>query len=109
MEILIALGIFIVAFLLGGSYGWNLRERVAKKTVDEFVKQAEEFKQELKKDMIPIVVEKHDTHLFIYKKDTHEFMAQGSTMEEINDALEKRYPGKKFSCSEEHLEMIKSL
>ena len=109
MEILIAVGIFIVAFLLGGSYGWHLRERVAKRTVDELIKHSKETIQEIKKDLVAIVVEKHDTSLFIYKKDTHEFMAQGSTMEEINSALEKRYPGKMFTCSEEHLELIKSL
>jgi LytS/YehU family sensor histidine kinase len=107
MDILIGIGIFVVAFILGGAYGWGLRERVAMRIVDEALKHVENT--QVKKDMIPIVVEKHEDRLFIYHKDNHEFMAQGSTMAELNDALEKRYPGKKFSCSEEHLEAIKAL
>lgn len=106
MEILLALGIFVVAFLLGGLYGWNLRERIAMKIVDQALKNA---KVDTHAEMIQIVVEKHKDCLFIYNKESNEFMAQGSTMKELNDALESRFPGKRFSCSEEHLEMIKAL
>lgn len=105
MEILIGIGIFIVAFILGGRYGWGLRERVAERVVEKALEQVKVVKD----NMIPIVVEKHKDCLFIYNKESNEFMAQGSTMEELNTALESRFPGKKFSCSEEHLEMIKAL
>lgn len=108
MESLIYFGIFIVAFVLGGRYGWGLRERVAQRVVDKVIKQAEE-KQEERKDLIQILVEKHHNHLYIYNKENNQFMAQGSTMEELNKALESRFPGKKFACSEEHLAMIKEL
>ena len=107
MDILIGLGMFVVAFLFGVAYGWTLRERVAQRILEKAIKHVE---QELpKKNMIPIIVEKHEDRLFVYSKDKHEFMAQGSTMEELNKALEDRYPGKKFSCSEEHLAVIKEL
>ena len=105
MEILIGLGIFIVAFVLGGAYGWGLRERVAQRIVDKALERVEVLKQ----NQIPIVVEKHQDTVFVYKKDSHEFMAKGSSMAELNLALEARYPGKKFSCSEEHLAVIKEL
>ena len=109
MEILIAIGIFIVAFVLGGVYGYNLRERIAQRVIEKTLSQLEKVQEEVRKDLIHITVEKHESRLFIYNKESNEFMAQGTTMDELNDALEKRFPGKKFACSEEHLEIIKGL
>lgn len=105
MEILIILGVFIVAFISGGVYGWNARERHAIRVLEQF---RNEVSQE-RKELIPIVVEKHNDLLFVYNQENKEFMAQGSSLDEINDALEKRYPGKKFSCSDEHLKMLKAM
>lgn len=108
MEILVGILLFIVAFVLGGAYGYKLRERVAERVLAHLLDEAEK-EEKTHDDKIQIVVEKHEDRIFIYKKDTHEFMAQGSSYKELNDALENRYPGKKFACSEEHLNMIKAM
>jgi hypothetical protein len=47
--------------------------------------------------------------LFIYKKEDGQFMVQGTSFKELNDALENRFPGKRFACSEEHLQILKAL
>ena len=107
-DVLIYICVFVVAFILGGRYGWGLRERVAQRIVDGIIQEAEK-KHEANSDKIQIVVEKHKDSLYIYNKENNQFMAQGCTMEELNDALESRFPGKKFACSEEHLQMIKEL
>jgi len=58
--------------------------------------------------MIHITIEKHADMLFVYNKESQEFMGQGSTMKEVNEVLEKRYPGKLFGCSETELKLLKA-
>jgi hypothetical protein len=37
---------------------------------------------------------------YVYDRETNEFMAQGSSKDEVETNLRKRYPGKSFGCSE---------
>ena len=99
--------VFIIAFILGGKYGWGLRERMAERHLTQLLKhvEIEEEQEELK---MPISVEKHNDILFVYNKTTNEFLAQGKTATELSDALEKRFPGKRFECTPEHLEILNS-
>ena len=108
MELGLVLLFCIGMFILGGVYGWGLRERYANLILKKLVQhiQTEQVSTE---DLIQITVEKHNNTLFIYKKDDGQFMVQGTSFKELNDALESRFPGKRFACSEEHLDIIKAL
>jgi len=104
LVLLFAIGIFI----LGGVYGWDLREKYANRMLQKLAKHIVE-EQVSSDDLIQITVEKHNNTLFIYKKEDGQFMVQGTSFKELNDALENRFPGKRFACSEEHLNIIKAL
>ena len=39
-------------------------------------------------------LEQHDGFWILYRKDNNEFVAQGSSKQELADAVELRYPGK---------------
>jgi hypothetical protein len=108
MELILVLLFCIGMFILGGVYGWGLRERYANHMLEKFAKHIIE-EQISTENLIQITVEKHNNTLFIYKKDDGQFMVQGTTFKELNDALENRFPGKRFACSNEHLEIIKGL
>lgn len=103
--LLIIVYLFLAAVLyLGGAvHGWNARERFAERRLRELT---ESLKEDLK--LLPITVEKHNDRLFVYHKETKEFLAQGSTAEELETALENRYPGQKFACTPEELELLRS-
>ena len=45
----------------------------------------------------------HNNMFYVYDKETNEFMAQGSSKEEVENNLQKRYPGKRFGCAESNL------
>jgi hypothetical protein len=104
LVLLFAIGIFI----LGVVYGWNLREKYANHLLQKLAKHIVE-EQVSSDDLIQIIVEKHNNTLFIYKKEDGQFMVQGTSYKELNDALENRFPGKRFACSEEHLQILKAL
>ena len=94
---------FCVIYLMGAVHGWNARERFAERRLRELT---ESLREDLK--LLPITIEKHNDTLFIYDKTTKQFLAQGTSAKEIEEALEKRYPGQKFACSNEELELLRS-
>ena len=100
MDFLIILLAVVVSFVLGGAYGWNLRERFAARVLERLVTKVEE---ESKPDYIKVVIEKHNDVFYVYNKETNQFMGQGSSKEELEDLLHKNFPGKRFGASEENL------
>ncbi len=103
MEFLFVLLALVVAFLLGGAYGWSLRERHAARVLSRLVQEVEEVEEKAKSDMIPISIEKHNNTFYVYNKKTNQFMGQGSSREELEELLHKSFPGKRFGASEENL------
>lgn len=104
--ILLAVFTFIV-WCMGAVAGWNARENHAKKLIakhfEEFVEMEE---QEQKENYIHIVIEKHNDVLYVYDKDTNQFMAQGTNQVDLEKALVKRFPGKRFACPESILKEV---
>lgn len=41
-------------------------------------------------------VERHGGQIYLFNKADREFLAQGSTLQEALDRIEKRFPGRKF-------------
>jgi hypothetical protein len=100
LSIILYIAAFCVVFLMGGVYGWNLRERFAARVLERLVTKVEE---ESKPDYIKVVIEKHNDVFYVYNKETNQFMGQGSSKEELEDLLHKNFPGKRFGASEENL------
>ena len=99
--------VWLVFWIMGAVYGWNARERHAKRTIDRFITQfVDEQAEELSESIININIEKHNGVFYVYSKDNNEFMAQGNTRKELEDALAKRYPDKKFAASLKNLRIF---
>jgi len=100
---LILLVVYTFIIWLGGSVaGWNAREKHAKKQVERHFEQLLEQQEE----KIHIIIEKHNDILYVYDKDTKQFMAQGSSKEDVEKVLVERFPGKRFACPESILKEV---
>ena len=99
------LSIFAV-FALGFILGWVLREEMAKRRVDYIMKQLGEDLKQVAEDLIQIKIERHSGVYYVFNKDTDEFMAQAPTRAELEDALAKRYPEKRFAATPENLKEV---
>lgn len=102
MELILLVVFTSIVWIMGGVYGWNAREKHAKRQMEKFFDQVEESKEEL----LHVIIEKHNDMLFVYDKDTKQFMAQGSTKEAVEKILVERFPGKRFACHESTLKEV---
>lgn len=62
-------------------------------------------------DLIPCRVEQHDGVFFVYNNDTNEFMAQGSTLDELRERIKARWKDQRVSVvagDEAVLEQLKA-
>ena len=102
MEIILLVVFTFVVWLMGAVSGWNSRERHAKKQMEKFFERVDEAEEE----QIHIIIEKHNDMLYVYDKDTKQFMAQGSSQEDVEKILVERFPGKRFACPESILKEV---
>lgn len=104
--LMIILFIFVVGFI----FGWVAREAYAVRRIDNLMHNLEidlkEKIQEEVENMIPIKIEYDNNTFFVYHNDDHSFMAQGATRKELEQNLEKRYPGKRFAARPENLKEV---
>jgi len=99
--------LWLVFWIMGAVYGWHARERHAKRTIDRFITQFVDEEVEVVKDsVIPITIENYNGGFLVFNKETHEFMAQGGTRRQLEDALAKRFPDKRFAASTENLKVF---
>ena len=103
MELILLAVLIFVVWIMGAVSGWNAREKHAKQQIDKLFEQIEEVEEE---ELIHIVIEKHNDMLFVYDKDTKQFMAQGSSKEDVEKVLVERFPGKRFACHESTLKEV---
>lgn len=103
MDILLLIGVVVVAYIFGLLGGWNLREKHAKQVVEKIQTQLQE---EEAKQLIPIKIEKTDMGYFAYNARDMMFIARGETRDELEKNLDARYPGKKFGCHPDNLREI---
>jgi predicted thioredoxin/glutaredoxin len=103
MELILLLVFTFIVWMAGAVSGWNAREKHAKKQVERHF---EQLLEEHEEELIHIVIEKHNDMLFVYDKDTKQFMAQGSSKEDVEKVLVERFPGKRFACPESILKEV---
>ena len=104
MELILLVVYTFIVWLGGSVAGWRAREKYAEKVTQKFVEQLHEsFQQQVEEGVVQISIEKHNNMFYVYDKETNEFMAQGSSKDEVETNLQKRYPGKRFGCAESNL------
>ena len=100
---MIELGILVVGFTIG----WYVREWYAMRTMRKLVEKASEnFKENIRKDIIDAYVEKAGDTYFVYRKEDNKFLAQGSDIISLSDTLQEQFPGKFFNIPGEQLDML---
>lgn len=107
MEFITLIIVISLFWIWGVVCGWRAREEHARKRLDNFVKYMEAHQEEeLAESMIPITIEKVDGVFYVYNGEDQTFMAQGKTRRDLEDALDKRYPGKKFAALPSNLREV---
>ena len=106
MEIILLAVFTFVVWVMGAVSGWNAREKHAKTQVEKHFKHIQEFVEEQEEEQIHIIIEKHNDMLFVYDKETKQFMAQGTSKEDVEKVLVERFPGKRFACHESVLKEV---
>jgi len=103
MDILILIGVAIIAF----TWGWNARETVAQHQNRKFFRKlAEQAAEEKVDNLVRIKIEKHEGVLYAYQLDNSMFIAQANDRKELEQKLSEKFPGKRFGCSEENLKDV---
>jgi predicted negative regulator of RcsB-dependent stress response len=106
MEIILLVVFTFVVWIMGAVSGWNAREKHAKSQVEKHFQNIQQFVEEQEEDQIHIIIEKHNDMLFVYDKETKQFMAQGTSKEDVEKVLVERFPGKTFACPESILKEV---
>jgi predicted negative regulator of RcsB-dependent stress response len=106
MEIILLVVFTFVVWIMGAVSGWNAREKHAKSQVEKHFQNIQQFVEEQEEDQIHIIIEKHNDMLFVYDKETKQFMAQGTSKEDVEKVLVQRFPGKRFACPESILKEV---
>ena len=91
MDILTAIGIgTLIGVGIIGFYVWILYQRI-KGRVDDMVKQ---IIQEAEDNMVGLDIEVDKDTYFCYNSEDKQFICQGTTVAEIRQAFQNRFPGK---------------
>jgi len=98
-EFLILVGGFVL--------GWIAREWLALNRMNRIFNQMQIHEQEEEmENLIPIKIEYHDDKFYVYQQGCGTFMAQGTSRNELEENLTKRYPGKKFAANNSNLQEV---
>lgn len=103
MEIILYVICIVAAWFAGAVAGWKAREEHARQITEKFIEHMQGSLQGVEESVVQISIEKHNDMFYVYDKETNEFMAQGSTQKEVENNLQKRYPGKRFGCNASNL------
>ena len=95
----------VLSLLVGIAWGWRLREVTAIARTKQIL---QELNNELDEpsELIQINIEQHNGMFYVYGREDNQFMGQGKSKEELEDALAKRFPGKRFACPEKTLKEV---
>ncbi len=104
MEFIILAGAVVVGVFMG----WHLRELYAIRKVKELIQQAEELaeSEEPEPSRTKMRLERHGEVIYAFEHETDSFIAQGKDLLDLDAAIQKRYPDKKFSVQEDNLKEI---
>jgi hypothetical protein len=100
---------FVMAFVVGYNIGKTRAENIEdeEEYVDE-IQYKDDATDEIisSRNVIDIIIEEDSGWFYVYNYHTSEFMAQGKTKSDVENALVYRYPTKLFNATEENLEEL---
>jgi hypothetical protein len=98
---------YILCVCVGLGFGWKLREYYAISKLTSLIEELEEQVEveEGKTDASRMTLEKHGDHIYAFEENG-EFIAQGAKLEDLDLAIQARFPGRKFIITEKNLEDI---
>lgn len=106
MEVVYIL-VLALFFAIGFVVGWQQREVFAKKKVEHFFEAMEEMtKEDIKANTVNIKIEKHNEVFYVFNSDSDDFMGQGTTRKDVESALAKRFPDKRFLATKDNLQEV---
>ena len=104
MELILLVVYTFFIWVMGAVSGQKAREEHAKLVTEKLLDLLQEsVERQVEENVIQINIEKHNDMFYVYDRETNEFMAQGSSKDEVETNLQKRYPGKRFGCAESNL------
>jgi len=77
--------LYITCFILG----WKLREYTAVRKITKIMQEIDKKPEESNK--LTVKIEKNNDIFYLYNMETDEFLTQGSSKEEIQENLKKRF------------------
>ena len=63
----------------------------------------EEISKKIKETIVNVNIEKYGDVFYVFEKETNNFIAQGQSMAEIKEIMQKRFPKKTFVATEDHI------
>jgi hypothetical protein len=74
------------------------------KRLQSMAESAQNMLDQMDETIIDARIEFDKETMIMYNSETEEFLAQGSSMEELNDILKTRYPNKMFNVKQEQID-----
>lgn len=103
MELLLGIVIGVVGTFIIIDIVAKYIERIEDKRLDE---KLEKGLEKLRETIIPSRIESANGILYLYNKETNDFIAQGTTFEELNDNAKRRYPEKLFNVAQAEIDLV---
>lgn len=101
MDILVILVVAVIFFFAG----WQSREAYAMHIVKRIIESAEEEQEKEQSNTDRLRLERHGEMLYAFTTDD-EFIAQGTDLPALDEAIQKRFPGRKFLIKQSNLNEV---
>lgn len=94
----------LLVFFSGVVVGWLWHAKMVFRKIvenpDKMIKMLQSVKsiklEDTDEETFELKVERHDNVIYLFRNDTNEFLAQGATLQEALDLVNKRFPDKNF-------------
>lgn len=97
--------VFVLFAIIGIAFSAAVIRGILEKLHEQHVEEMQEKAIEtLRETIIPSKIEEHNGLLLLYNKETNEFLAQGTTFEELEKAVHSRFPDKLFNVPSSQLD-----
>jgi hypothetical protein len=102
---------FIIGFLIGFFLAFAIIHFIAnyvrKKRADILEKVTNDAIKTLKKTIIPSKIEEQNGMLFLYNSEDNTYLAQGTSLEELELNVKTRFPDKLFNVPQSEIDKYK--
>lgn len=96
--------LIVVAFVIGFGSGWRGREIHA---IHQTKKLLSAIQPNIEQpNNMSVLIEKHGETFYVYDAGTNQFLTQANTRSELERNLVSKFPGKKFSVSQDNMREV---